>query len=146
MQHQTKFLTSTLYTTRRRPLIGCRNGPWPDPNQTYFWPAINKRPTLLWPDPKRFSDPKGKNLGFWGEIFQTQTQTKDGWPNPTRPNLTRATKNWPDPSQIFFDPFTSLTTLAGRFYIKYWFKLSINKHACCNLKYLSHFVLFPDKV
>jgi len=25
-----------------------RDGPWPDPTQAYFWPAINKRPTRLW--------------------------------------------------------------------------------------------------
>jgi len=35
-----------------------------------------------------------KYLGFLGEIFQNQTQTKNG-----RPNLIRAVKNWPDPVQ-----------------------------------------------
>jgi len=31
---------------------------------------------------------KLKNLGFLGEIFQNQTQTKDGWPNPSNKKLT----------------------------------------------------------
>jgi len=40
-------------------------------------------------------DPKIKNLGFLGEIFQTQT--KDGWPNLSNKKLTR-----PDP--VFLCP------------------------------------------
>jgi len=31
-----------------------------------------------------------KNLTFLGEIFQTQTQTIDGWPNPSHKKLTNA--------------------------------------------------------
>jgi len=41
---------------------------------------------LFDPTQRDFFNPTGnklKNLGFLGEIFQTQT--KDGWPNPTRP-------------------------------------------------------------
>jgi len=77
----------------------------PDPTRAYFWPAVNKRPTRLWPGyfltrPEAiFFDPKGKklkNLTFIGEIFEIQTQTINGWPDPTR-----ATKNWPDPGQKF---------------------------------------------
>jgi len=76
----------------------------PDPTRTFFWPAVNKRPTRLWtgcfltlPD-DIFFYPKGKllkNLIFLGEIFQIHTQTKDGWPDPTR-----ATIIWPDPTRV----------------------------------------------
>jgi len=76
----------------------------PDPTRAYFWPAVNKRPTWLWPGyfltwPKAiFFDPRGKklkNLTFLGEIFEIQTQAINGWPNPTQ-----ATKNWPDPTWV----------------------------------------------
>jgi len=74
----------------------------PDPTRAYFWPAVNKRPTRLWPgyfptQPEEiFSDPlkgkKFKNLMFLGEIFPIQTQTINGWPDPTQ------VKNfWPGP-------------------------------------------------
>jgi len=75
-----------------------RDGPWPDPTQAYFWPAVNKRPTRLWlgyfsTQPKEiFFDPKGeklKNLMLLGEIFQSQTQTINGWPDPGQKILTR---------------------------------------------------------
>jgi len=81
-----------------------RDGPWPDPTQAYFWPAVNKRPTRLWPgyfltQPKEifltrrfFFWHKGKtieNLTFLGETFQTQTQTINGWPDPGQKFLTR---------------------------------------------------------
>jgi len=63
-----------------------RDGPWRNMTRAYFWPAVSKRP--FWLDPKRFifyhKGRKLKILGFLGEIFQTQTQTKDGWPYPTR--------------------------------------------------------------
>jgi len=67
----------------------------PDPIRTYFWHAVNKRQTRLWPGyflirPEDiFFDPKGKklkNLTFLGENFQIHTQTKDGWPDPTQPS------------------------------------------------------------
>jgi len=70
----------------------------PDPTRAYFWSAVNKRPSRLCPGcflnrPKEiFFDIKGeklKNLTFLGEIFQTQTQTIDGWPNPGQKYLTR---------------------------------------------------------
>jgi len=58
--------------------------PGPDPTRAYFWPAVNKKLIFFHfsnqPDEISF-DPKGKklkNLGFLGENFQTQTQTKDG--------------------------------------------------------------------
>jgi len=74
-----------------------RDGPWLDPTWAYFWPAVNKRPTRLWPGyfPTRpeaiFFDPKGKklkNLMFLDEIFQILTQTINGWPDK---------KFWPGP-------------------------------------------------
>jgi len=57
----------------------------PDPTRAYFWPAVNKKPTRLWPEcyltqnAKGFFDPKCKifeKFGITGEIFHTQT--KDG--------------------------------------------------------------------
>jgi len=77
----------------------------PDPTRAYFWTAINKRPTCLWPgyfptQPEEiFFDPKGKNLTFLGEIFRIQTQTINGWPNPSHIKLTR-----PYPESKKFDP------------------------------------------
>jgi len=46
----------------------------------------------FWPNLKIFFWKKLKNLTFLGEIFQTQTQTKGGWPDPTR-----VKKFWPGP-------------------------------------------------
>jgi len=60
----------------------------PDPTWAYFWPAVNKRPTHLWPGnfltrPKaNFQGKKLENFVFLGEIFQTQT-IDGGWPDPT---------------------------------------------------------------
>jgi len=85
--------------------LDTRDGPWPNPTQAYFWPAVNKRLTRLRPtyfltQPEEiFFDPKGKKLKkliFLREIFQIQTHTINGWPD-----LTRATKNWPNPGQKF---------------------------------------------
>jgi len=51
---------------------------------------VNKRSTHLQPryfltqSEDIFLDTKGENLTFLGEIFQTQTKTIDGWPDPTR--------------------------------------------------------------
>jgi len=62
------------------------------PTRAYFWSAVNKRPTSLWPGyfltqhKEIFFDSNGKklkNLKFLGENFRTQTQSIDGWPNPT---------------------------------------------------------------
>jgi len=74
-----------------------RDGPWPDPSLLLTL-SKNEADPLTWPE-DTFLDPKGKklkNLTFLGEIFQTQTQTINGWPD-----LTRATKNWPYPGQKF---------------------------------------------
>jgi len=70
------------------------------PTQAYFWPAVNKRLTRLCP--RYFLTQPGeifltwrakswKNLGLYGEIFQCQTQTKEGWPDPYKKHL------WPRP-------------------------------------------------
>jgi len=65
----------------------------PYPTRAYFWPAVNKRPNHLRPGyfltrlEDIFLDPKGKklkNLTFLGQIFQIQTQTINGWPDPAR--------------------------------------------------------------
>jgi len=75
----------------------------PDLTRAYFWPAVNKRPTPLWPGyfstqtEEIFFEPNGKklkNLTFLGEIFQIQTQTINGWPNPSHKKLT-----WPNLGQ-----------------------------------------------
>jgi len=82
---------NTAASLEQLTLHGSRDGPWPDPTRAYFWPAV-KRPTRLRPgyfptQPEEiFFDPKGKklkNLTFLGEIFQIQTQTINGWPDPT---------------------------------------------------------------
>jgi len=62
----------------------------PDPTRVYFWSAVNKRPTCIWSGyflarPKEIlltrKGKKLKNLIFLDEIFLTQTQTIDGWPD-----------------------------------------------------------------
>jgi len=85
----------------------------PDPTHAYFWPAVNKRLTCLWPGyfstwPKEiFFDLKEKIEKFYilEEIFQIQTQTINGWPNQTRPepqkiDPTRVKNFWPGPITI----------------------------------------------
>jgi len=61
-----------------------RDGPWPEPTQAFFWPAVNKRPTLLWPGyfltrPEQISLIWREKLTFLGENF----------PNPNRRWLIR---------------------------------------------------------
>jgi len=86
-----------------------RDGPWPYPTRAYFWPAVNKKLTRLIPGyfltrPEDiFFNPKQKklkNLTFLEEIFQIQTQTTNGWPDPTwvknfDPNPSLAMTTWP---------------------------------------------------
>jgi len=48
---------------------------------------------------------------FLGEIFQIQTQTINGLPNPIR-----ATKKWPDPT-TFFGPDPSLPSTLYIYYL-----------------------------
>jgi len=77
--------------------VRARDGPWPDPTLAYFWPAVNKgQPAFdlgtFWPNPNRFFWPKRKkieNLIFLGEIFQIQTQTINGWHDPSHKKLIR---------------------------------------------------------
>jgi len=68
-----------------------RDGPWPDPTQAYFWPAVNGRAdppltrVLFNPITQRyFFLTRGKNLTFLGNL------------NPNHKWLTR-----PDPGQKF---------------------------------------------
>jgi len=74
-------------------LVDARDGPWPDPSllltrsKTRLWPRYFL--TRPWRD---LFDPKGKklkNLTLLGENFQIQTQTINGWPNPSHQKLTR---------------------------------------------------------
>jgi len=62
-----------------------------DPQLTRGWPIFDQG--TFWPDPK------GKNWNILWEIFKTQTQTKDGWPDPSNKKSTRPrSKNLnPDP-------------------------------------------------
>jgi len=76
----------------------------PDPTRTYFWSAVNKTLTRLWPEYSstrwHFSDPKGKKL----KNFGSKSIPKPKMADPTRPeqqNLTR-------PRSKFFDPDPSL--------------------------------------
>jgi len=64
----------------------------PYPTRAYFWLAVNKRPTCLWP---RYFLTRGENIEKF-DVFRRN------FPNPnhiqlTQPYLTRATKNWPEP-------------------------------------------------
>jgi len=77
-------------------IASCKQEMGPDLTQAYFWPAENKRPTRLrlgyFPTRRDFFDSKGKklkNLTFLREIFQIQTQTIYGWPNPSHKKLTQ---------------------------------------------------------
>jgi len=77
----------------------------PDPTRAYFWPAVKKRPTRLWPGyfptlPEDILfDPRGKklkNLTFLEEIFQILIQAINGWSDPGQKILTQ-THHYPDP-------------------------------------------------
>jgi len=60
--------------------------------RVYLWPAVNKRPTRLWP----------KYLLTWlDEIFFVQTQTEGGWPEHQKIDSTL-------PRSKIFDPDPSL--------------------------------------
>jgi len=70
----------------------CRDGPWPNPN------ILLNNKVLFDPTQRYFFWPEGKKIEKFdvlGEIFQIQTLTINGWPEPTR-----ATKNWPDPTRV----------------------------------------------
>jgi len=58
------------------------------PEHTFDLQLIRGRPVfdlILWD----FFWLEGKKLEFLGEIFQTQTQKKNGWPDPDQNFLTR---------------------------------------------------------
>jgi len=81
----------------------CQAEMGPDPTGAYFWPKVNKRPTRLWPGyfltrPEEiFLTPREKNWKIWHFYGKfSKFKPKPFW--LTRPNLTLATKNWPDPS------------------------------------------------
>jgi len=58
----------------------------PDPTPAYFWATVNKRLTRLRPGyfPTRPEEKKIQKFDVFGENFQIQTQTINGWPDPTR--------------------------------------------------------------
>jgi len=108
-----------------KPCCPCaRDGSWPDPTQAYIWPAVNKRPTFLWPryfltrPEDIFFDSKGKklkNLTFLGEILQTQTI--NGWPNPTGP----------EPQKIDSDPSLHICHLLTLVKFSTWLLFNVLK-------------------
>jgi len=102
----------------------------PDLTRAYLWPTVNKRLThlgLLFDPTKRyFFVPKGKelkNLRFLGEIFQTQTQTIDGWPN-----LTRVKNIWSGPITTSWPPIF-LQTYTYFFFVFLWWKIACHYHS-----------------
>jgi len=102
--HTEMFIDRTT-TSVELGVTGVEMGPGPDLTRAYFWPTVNKRPDpsmtagYFLNQPKEISfEPKGKKLkqlGFLGEIFETQTQTKDGWPEPKQQKVDlRCVKNF----------------------------------------------------
>jgi len=109
------------------------------PTRAYFWSAVNKRPTRLQPkyfptQPEEiFFDTKGKKLKiltFLGEIFQIQTQTINGRPDPSHKKLTRVKNFWPGPitiqntsrefiSQIFIHAVPQSVVVVGTFDVNF---------------------------
>jgi len=77
---------------------GIWDGPWPDPTRAYFWPAVNKRPTWLWPgyfptrpeaiffDVFRGNFPNSNPNHKWLTRLEPQkidpTRVKNFWPGP----------------------------------------------------------------
>jgi len=76
-----------------------RDGHWPDPTQAYFWPAVNKRQTRLWPGyfltstQRDFYWPKGKNWKIW--------HFRGNFPNP---NPKQKWLTWPGSKFFDLDP------------------------------------------
>jgi len=95
-----KFVQAVLVWWLEIQRVHTKDGPWPDPSilltrsKVEGWPVFDSG--TFWPDLQRFYLTRSEKLGFLGEIFQTQTQTKDGWPNLT----------WH--GSKFFDPDPSL--------------------------------------
>jgi len=76
--------------------VWCRDEPWPYLTQAYFWPAVNKRPTRLWPGyfltwAKDFFWPEGKKIEKF-VIFRG---------NFPKPNSNHRWLTLPDPCQKF---------------------------------------------
>jgi len=84
-----------------------RDGPWPDPTQPYFWPAVNKRPTCHWPGyfltwPKDiFFDPKGKKI------------EKSSKPKP-KPEPQKIDLTWPGSKIFDLDPSLPMSLFHSR--------------------------------
>jgi len=79
----------------------------PDPTQAYFWPAVNKRLTWLWP---RYFPTRPEAIFFWPEgkkIEKFDILRGNFWnSNPNHKSLTQPAFEqgtfWPE--EIFFDP------------------------------------------
>jgi len=77
-----------------------------DPTRAYFWPAVNKSPTRLWPRhfPTRpeaiFFDPKEKKIEKFDVFRRNFSNFNPNHKWLTRPDPTRATKNWPGPTRV----------------------------------------------
>jgi len=99
-----------LHTSRARMgiyRVFGRDEPWPEPTRAYFWPAVNKRPTRLWPL-SNFFWPEGKKIENF-DIFRgnfPNSNPNHKWltrPNPSHKKLTRPGSKIfdPDPSLVF---------------------------------------------
>jgi len=116
----------------------------PDPTWTYFWPAVNKRPTSLWPGYflAWSKGEKMKNLVFLGEIFQTQTQSKMAGP-------TQAKKNWPGHITAWYKMqentfFWIFKRLSGLCSLAVWFIASYWSHVLSLMS--THSIIYPTLI
>jgi len=84
-----------------------------DLTQAYFWPAVNKRPTRLWSGffltqaDEIFFIRRAKNWKIW----DFKGKFSNAKPKSKMADMTRATKTWPDSTQvkkIWPRPITSL--------------------------------------
>jgi len=96
-------LESIPYRSLRLVLHDYRQEMGLDPTWAYLWPAINKRPTCLWPG-YFLTQPKEIFL-TWREKIKKFDVFRENFPNPnhrclTRPVPTIARKNWPNPTQV----------------------------------------------
>jgi len=93
------FLIDLFKNTKTRSLMITKLEMCPDPTRTYFWPAVKKRPTLLWP---------GYFLIWPNDIFLTRRaknwkiecfkgKFSKSIPKPKMADPTRVKIFWPGP-------------------------------------------------
>jgi len=81
--------------------VNCRDGPWPDSTQAYFWPVVNKGMTRLWPG--YFLTQPNEIWKIWDFIGKfSNTKPKPMMADPTQPEQKkidpiRVKKFWPGP-------------------------------------------------